>query len=130
MGAGPPQAVQGAGAHDCAKGLELAGLLAEDALDQALQAGLTGFEPCPACDPQVARLLGPAQARLLAAWAARERYQRRQARLQGQVEVRAARANRGTAAAASGPAGGPALPPAAAAALARAKARAQETPST
>ncbi len=130
MGAGPSPAVQDASAHHCAKGLELAGLLAEDALDQALQTGLMGFQPCPACDLQVARLVGPAQGRLLAAWDARERYRRRQARLHGQAEVPATRANRGTDAAAIGPAGGNALPHAAAAALARAKARARETPST
>ncbi|MFC0152089.1 hypothetical protein ACFFJ4_00090 [Xanthomonas dyei] len=95
-----------------------------DDLDRALQLGLMDYQPDPHLDaadaPVVAALLA-AQQRLRAAWAARERYRARAARLQRRAAERDAR--RAPAPVPSQPAAA-ALPPLAAAILARAKAKA------
>ncbi|MCW1977153.1 hypothetical protein [Xanthomonas campestris] len=101
-------------------------VLADD-LDGALALGL--MEYCPAqhdaVDPAVTATLLAAQQRLQTAWAARQRYQARTARLQRRAAERDAR----RAPAPTQPAA-PALPPLAAAILARAKAKASGGAST
>jgi len=98
----------------------------DDDLDAAIAAGLMDYRFAaehrhlePNC-PQLPQLLVQAQQRLAKAWAARERYRARQARLQRRALQRQhQRAPVSVAVAAK-----PALPTAAAAILARAKARA------
>ncbi|MCC4632881.1 hypothetical protein [Xanthomonas dyei] len=95
-----------------------------DDLDRALQLGLMDYQPDPhldAADVTVVAALLAAQQRLRAAWAARERYRARAARLQRRAAERDAR--RAPAPVPSQPAAA-ALPPLAAAILARAKAKA------
>ena len=106
--------------HDCAHGLQLTRLVEADEIDAALRAGLMAFTPCPACNGvQAATLLG-AQQRLHNAWAARERYRARNARLALRAAEREAKGRQEV------PEKRNALPAAAAAILARAKARAAE----
>ncbi|MCS3746330.1 MULTISPECIES: hypothetical protein [unclassified Xanthomonas] len=95
-----------------------------DDLDRALQLGLMDYQPEPhldAADAPMVATLRAAQQRLHAAWAARERYRARAARLQRRAAERDAR--RAPAPAPSQPTAA-ALPPLAAAILARAKAKA------
>jgi Na+-translocating ferredoxin:NAD+ oxidoreductase RnfC subunit len=102
-------------------------LLHSGDLDAAIEAGLMRFLPCPACqrqDPGYTVLCAPilqAQQRLRRAWAARDRYRARQARLARQAAQREARRT-------PAPAGksNAMLPASAAAILARAKAKAAE----
>ncbi|MCC4588093.1 hypothetical protein JWH11_05780 [Xanthomonas melonis] len=107
--------------------LQLFDCVQADDLDRALALGLMDYRPEPhadAGDPataQVVAALLAAQQRLRVAWAARERYRARAARLQRRAAERDAR--RTPPPAPSQPAA-PALPPLAAAILARAKARA------
>lgn len=116
--------------HDCAQVLALAALLAEDRLDAALEAGLMDVPAdagtCAHCAAALAQVAA-AQQRLHAAWAARERYRARAARLARRAAERQARRIRP---AATPSPQAPALPPAVALALARAKARAAGTPRT
>ena len=104
--------------HDCSRGIRLLDLLQEDDVDAAIETGLMRYVPCPDCDPGLAAKLIDAQQALSRAWAARDRYQARNARLARRTAERDARrvpviAERKSA-----------LPPAAAAILARAKAKA------
>lgn len=102
----------------------LLGLLDRDDLDGAIEAGLAGFDPgdCATLPGADRERLRQARDRLLAAWAARERYRARTGRLaRNAAELRARRA----APAAAPGNGRPALPAAAAAALERARRRAQ-----
>ncbi|AEQ95971.1 hypothetical protein ACQR5V_16100 [Xanthomonas oryzae pv. oryzicola] len=107
--------------------LQLFDCVQADDLDRALALGLMAYLPDPQHDvldadcPQVCATLLGAQQRLRDAWAARERYRARAARLQRRAAERDAR--RAPAPAPSQPAT-PALPPLAAAILARAKAKA------
>ncbi|HHZ21937.1 TPA: hypothetical protein HH296_05295 [Xanthomonas vasicola pv. zeae] len=107
--------------------LQLFDCVQSDDLDRALALGLMAYLPDPQHDaldahcPQVCATLLDAQQRLRNAWAARERYRARAARLQRRAAERDAR--RTPAPAPSQPAT-PALPPLAAAILARAKAKA------
>ena len=106
--------------HDCRRGELLSRLLATDDIDAAIEAGLMRFAPCPACDPIVVARVAAEQQRLTTAWAARDRYLARKARLARRTEERDARRT------ASLPERKSALPAAAAAILARAKAKAAE----
>jgi uncharacterized protein (UPF0212 family) len=106
--------------HDCARAAGLVEYLRNDDVDAAIEAGLMGFVPCPACNPVLATQLVAAQRKLLTAWAARDRYRARIARL----ARRAAERDAGRAAPIAEKKN--ALPPAAAAILARAKAKAAE----
>lgn len=104
--------------HDCAQAERLWRLLQDDDVDAAIEAGLMRFLPCPACIPAQAALLTEVRQRLSKAWAARDRYLARNARLaQRAAERDAKRAGAGKK---------NVLPPAAAAILARAKAKAAE----
>ena len=104
--------------HDCAQAERLWRLLQNDDVDAAIEAGLMRFAPCPACDPAQTALLMEARQRLSKAWAARDRYLARNARLAKRVAERdAKRADTGKKSV---------LPAAAAAILARAKAKAAE----
>jgi hypothetical protein len=105
--------------HDCEQGRRLAALLGGGDVDAALEAGLMDFVPCPACGAGDAAAVAAAQRRLSKAWAARERFRARAARLQRIAAERAAR--RAPPPLAQKPS---ALPPAAAAILEREKARA------
>ncbi|MFT3668963.1 MAG: hypothetical protein QM795_10375 [Pseudoxanthomonas sp.] len=111
----------------CEQARALARLLADDAVDAALDAGLMEWAPCSegCTDPAHADAITHAQARLRTAWAARERYRQRAVRLARRVAEREARR---IAAQPSGPAAPvrPALPAAAAAILERARAKAAE----
>lgn len=106
--------------HDCSHGIRLLHLLREDDVDAAIEAGLMRHVPCPDCDPELATKLIDAQQALSRAWAARDRYLARNARLAWRTAERNARRAPVIAERES------ALPPAAAAILARAKARAAE----
>lgn len=106
--------------HDCSRGELLSRLLAADDIDAAIEAGLMGFAPCPACDPLLVARVAAEQNRLVTAWAARDRYLARKARLARFAEEREARR------ALPLPERKSALPAAAAAILARAKAKAAE----
>lgn len=108
-------------AHACEHGLRLAALIDRDEVDAAIDTGLMDFAPCPACDPAVASIILGAQRRLAFAWAARDRYRAREARLQRIAAERAAR--RAPPPQAAKPS---ALPPTAAAILERAKAKAAQ----
>ncbi|PPT78224.1 hypothetical protein XaplCFBP3122_02740 [Xanthomonas arboricola pv. populi] len=107
--------------------LQLFDCVHADDLDRALALGLMEYRPDPRDDlldpacPQLSAVLLAAQQRLRDAWAARERYRARAARLQRRAAERDAR--RTPAPAPSQPAAA-ALPPLAAAILARAKAKA------
>lgn len=106
--------------HDCSRGIRLLHLLQEDDVDAAIEAGLAHYVPCPACDPGLATKLIDAQQALSTAWAARDRYLARNARLARRAAERDAK-RAPVVAERKSP-----LPPAAAAVLARAKARAAE----
>ena len=112
-------------AHDCARAIRLADYLRVDDVDAAIEAGLMDFVPCPSCDPLLAAQLAEVQRRLLTAWAARDRYRARNARLAKRTAERAAKRAASTAEAPTAERKS-ALPPAAAAILARAKAKAAE----
>jgi len=104
---------------------ELFALLQQDDVDAAITAGLMAYRPnpgdaeCVPGHPELPAVLLQAQARLAAAWQARERYRDRAVRLARRAAERDAR--RTPPPAPDQPA---ALPAAAAAILARAKARA------
>lgn len=106
--------------HDCDRGVHLLHLLQEDDVDAAIEAGLMRFVPCPACDAELATRLIDARQVLSRAWAARDRYLTRNARLARRNAERDAK-RAPAIAERKNP-----LPPAAAAILARAKARAAE----
>ena len=110
----------GTGAHDCGHGILLLGLLRNDDVDAAIEAGLMHYIPCPACDRALAAELTGTQRKLSMAWAARERYLLRNARLARRAAERDAKRSPAIAEKKSP------LPPAAAAVLARAKAKAAE----
>lgn len=106
---------------------QLLQLVLADDLDAAVRAGLMDYAPDPddaALTAAQSQLLLDTRQRLQSAWAARERYRARAARL-------ARRAAESEARRAPPPAADskPALPSAAAAILARAKARASGNPS-
>lgn len=107
--------------HDCARGVLLLRQLRDDDVDAAIAAGLMQYVPCPACNPVLAAQLIEAQQRLSNAWAARDRYRARNARLARRMAERDAK--RALAVPAEKKS---ALPPAAAAVLARAQAKAAE----
>jgi hypothetical protein len=67
----------------CEQARMLTRLLADDAIDAALDAGLMGWVQCPGecADPAYVEAITRAQVRLRTAWAARERYRQRAARL-------------------------------------------------
>jgi hypothetical protein len=109
-----------AGAHDCGHGSRLLGLLQNDDVDAAIEAGLMHYVPCTACGLEVATKLIDAQQALSRAWSARDRYLARNARLARRLAEREAK-RAPVVAERKSP-----LPPAAAAILARAKARAAE----
>ncbi len=106
--------------HDCLHAVVLSRLVKADALDAAIEAGLMDFVPCPDCEQTAAALLRESQRRLTMAWAARDRYLARKARLSRRAVERDAR----RAAIQVEPK--TPLSPAVAAVLARAKARAAE----
>lgn len=117
--------------HDCADAARLQALLLDGDVDAAIEGGLMDFLPCDACErlaPDATALLRETREQLLKAWAARDRYRARNARLAQRAAERETR--RGAAATPSPtPTSTPdhhagTLPPAVAAALARAKARA------
>ncbi len=110
-----------AGMHDCNHGIRLLDLLRNDDVDAAIEAGLMHYVPCPACDPALAVELIGTQRKLSTAWAARDRYLLRNARLARRAAEREAK--RATAVPEEKKS---ALPPAAAAILARAQAKAAE----
>jgi len=141
-----PPACGAGGAPDAAAALRILALLRADDLDAAIEAGLARFQRLGGLDAAANDALADARDRLLAAWAARERYLARNARLErlaterrrarapcvsGDGDAATARpATGGTSAAASPgpdvtPPPRPALPATAAAALARARARVQ-----
>lgn len=105
--------------------LQLLRWVLDDDLDAAIDGGLMDYAGDDADDrldpahPQLRAQLLAAQRRLREAWAARDRYRARSARLARRAAVREARRAPPAVAAAA-----PALPPAAAAILARAKAKA------
>lgn len=106
--------------HDCAGASRLAALLADDEIDAALDAGLMDFVACAACEPSAVARIDAARQRIEQAWAARERYRARNARL---ARIAAEREARRAPVVIEKK---PALPPAAAAVLARAKAKAAQ----
>ena len=106
--------------HQCSHGIRLLHLLQEDDVDAAIEADLMRYVPCTACDPGLATKLIDAQQALSTAWAARDRYLARNARLARRAAERDAK-RAPVVAERKSP-----LPPAAAAVLARAKARAAE----
>ncbi|MCC4605324.1 hypothetical protein HG421_06295 [Xanthomonas campestris pv. badrii] len=107
--------------------LQLFDCVQADDLDRALALGLMDYQPtsqqdgADATPADVVAALLAAQQRLRTAWAARERYRARAARLQRRAAEREARR---APAPAPSQAAAPALPPLAAAILARAKAKA------
>lgn len=103
--------------HDCAVTSRLAALLAADDIDAALDAGLIDFAGCADCDRADIAKIDLAKRRLGQAWAARERYRARNARL---ARIAAEREARRAPVVIEKK---PGLPPAAAAVLARAKAK-------
>ena len=96
--------------------------LVDDDVDAAIDLGLLDAAPCDACAPACRAALIDARENRLRAFAARQRFRARNARLQRRAEARAAARTPAPARVADEPK--PALPPAAAAALARAKAKA------
>ncbi len=114
--------------HDCRPLQQLAVLLADGQVDAAIEAGLMEAAPRPDCGrcASASGQVQAAQQRLRKAWAARERYRARGARLTRRAAERQAR--RAPPPAPSNTPVAPALPPAVAAALARARARAAGTP--
>ena len=119
-------------APDATAARRILALLRDDDVDAAIDAGLAAFRPLDGLDAADNAALAAARDRLLAAWAARERFRARSLRLD-RIAGERKRARTTPAAAAKRPAPGddaaaaatpPPLPPAAAAALARARARA------
>jgi hypothetical protein len=106
--------------HDCSRGIRLLQLLREDDVDAAIEAGIMHYVPCPACDHDLATGLADARQALSRAWAARDRYLARNARLARRALERDAKRSPAI------PETKSPLPPAAAAILARAKARAAD----
>ena len=106
--------------HDCAEGLALSRLLDADDVDAALDAGLMVFVPCPQCDAHLAAKLLESRQRISKAWAARDRYMARSARL-GRIAAEREAKRAGTKIEKKS-----SLPPSVSAVLARAKARAAE----
>jgi hypothetical protein len=98
----------------------LLALLRDDDVDGAISAGLMAFDGFDTLAPDERAAIASAQQRLRDAWAARDRYRAREARLARRAAER--HAKRAPAQDNSGKP--PPLPPAAAAALARAKAKA------
>jgi hypothetical protein len=113
-----PQSSDATVAHDCGCAKTLVDYLRTDNIDAAIEAGLMDFVSCPDCDPVLAPQLVQAQRKLLDAWAARDRYRARNARLATRAAERDAR----RAGAAVGKQN--TLPAGAAAVLARARAKA------
>ena len=106
--------------HDCQHAVVLSRLVQADARDAAIQAGLMAFAPCPDCEQTCTAIVRETQRTLTMAWAARDRYLARKARLARRAAQRDAR-RAATPVAAKTP-----LSPAVAAVLARAKSRAAE----
>ena len=106
--------------HDCSHAVRLLHLLQQDDVDAAIEAGLMRYVPCPACGPALAAELIETQQKLSIAWAARDRYLARNARLARRAAERDAKRSPAL------PEKKSPLPPAAAAILARAKAKAAE----
>lgn len=98
----------------------LLALLRDDDLDAAIEAGLMTFDGFDTLAPDEGVAIASAQERLRDAWAARDRYRAREARLARRAAER--QTKRVPLRDDSGKP--PPLPPAAAAALARAKAKA------
>ena len=109
----------------CDQARALHAQLADGDLDAAIETGLMDFRPC-ACAGDATAVVMQAQQRLRAAWAARERYRQRQARLARRAEEREARRVKVSDVTDNVQTPRPALPTAAAAILARAKAKAAE----
>jgi hypothetical protein len=111
----------------------LAEALAADDLDRALTLGLLEArpeeiaEPCADCRSRASFVIAARDERLRA-FAARERYRARQARLAERAKIRARKRAAATPATSAPATSATALPPAAAAALARAKARVAAKP--
>ncbi|MFT3756021.1 MAG: hypothetical protein QM769_08740 [Pseudoxanthomonas sp.] len=110
--------------HRCDQATQLAALLENDDVDAAIAAGLMDFVACADCNARSTGIVIAAQQRLSTAWAARERFRAREARLARIAAERAAR--RAPPPQAQSQLQKPALPPAAALALARAKAKATQ----
>ena len=106
--------------HECADAIALSRLLDADDVDAALGAGLMAFVPCSTCDAHSAANVHEFQQRLAKAWAARDRYLARSARLARLAAARDARRAGVKIEKKSS------LPPSVAAILARAKAKAAE----
>lgn len=106
--------------HDCANGVILSRLLDADDVDAALDAGLMAFAPCPSCDGKSSAHVCEFQQRLAKAWAARDRYVARSARLARIAGERDGRRSTMKIEKKTS------LPPSVAAILARAKAKAAE----
>ena len=106
--------------HDCTDAMGLSRLLDADDVDAALEAGLMAFTPCPSCDAHSTAKVLESQQRLAKAWAARDRYLARTARL---ARLAAARDARRTGIKIEKKSS---LPPSVATILARAKAKAAE----
>ncbi|HLM54357.1 MAG TPA: hypothetical protein VK325_12395, partial [Pseudoxanthomonas sp.] len=77
--------------HECVRGLSLWRQLQEDDVGGALDAGLMRFQPCPACPAEVCAGIALRQRELAQAWAARDRYLARNARLARLLSEREAR---------------------------------------
>ena len=77
--------------HDCTDAMALSRLLDADDIDAALEAGLMAFVPCPSCDAHSTARVHEVQQRLAKAWAARDRYLARTARLARLAAARDAR---------------------------------------
>jgi len=96
--------------------------LVDDDVDAAIELGLLDAAPCDACAPDCRAALSDVRDNRLRAFAARQRFRARNARLQRRAEARAVARMPAPRLLPDAPK--PALPPAAAAALARAKAKA------
>jgi hypothetical protein len=101
----------------------IAAALADDDVDAAIELRLLDAAPCDACAPGCRTALMHARDSRLRAFAARQRFRARNARLQRRAEARAAARVPARVPENAQPEM-PTLPPAAAAALARAKAKA------
>jgi hypothetical protein len=98
----------------------LLALLRDDDLDGAIEAGLMTFDGFDPLAPGERATIASAQHRLRDAWAARDRFRAREARLARRAAERQAKHTQRPESTGKPPS----LPPAAAAALARAKAKA------
>ena len=106
--------------HACAEAVAFSRLLDADDADAALNAGVMAFVPCPGCDAHAIATVLAFQQRTAKAWAARDRYLARSARLARLAAVRDARRGNVKIEKKS------TLPPSVAAILARAKAKVAE----